>query len=204
MSPENWIASSEALPVEGVEVFCFITTMQTRRAYPQIYSCFLRDSQWIPSGFWWSDEQYFPLEAVTHWCSHEKQPTLDDSRWRPASDLPADDFHHDVWVWNSEARRVYQFWCEGSGKTDINNCIYYSACGDPVLHDEFVTKWMPCIQPEDIDQHFADHFPPSTWQSVRRLPNWLQIVSDSNIAQESSGRLRTRARQYRLDFSDVS
>lgn len=201
MSPENWIASSEALPEDGVQVLCFLPSKQTRRHEPQIYHLHLRDGQWIPDSSNWMDELWFPVEAVTYWCSIECVPEKDDPRWN--TDLimrTVEEFRGDIWIWNDKKQVVYQYWCEARDGQHIENSLYYGSSGDPVLHDEFVTKWMPCIQPENISMHFEEQFHPRVWQEPRQLPKWLQHVHDAGVGQKGMNHLWWRTKQLNLDL----
>lgn len=201
MSIDRWTASSEALPVDGVEVFCFVPCKQLRKREPEIIRMRIVDGHWIPSIWEWIPELYFPLEAVDWWMAIEPCPTEDDPRWISADVVPDLMKNGDVWVWNDKEKQVRMFWYEG--KNNINYGLYYGSAGDPVLHDEHVTKWMPCVQPEHIEYHFMNRFPTNTWMSVRRpRPGWHEAIA--HAAREGNARLNWRIKQLKLDLPRVS
>lgn len=200
---DRWLASSEALPEDGIPVYCYLSCNQRHRHYPHINELVLVDGQWVPAPGEYMMETHFPLEAVRWWMGIEPTPDYNHPGWQSIEQLPEQNCNMDVWIWNSNRNNAGSFWVEtGNDPCPVDQQLYYGSGGDPVLHDEFVVKWMPRVQSEDIAHDFADAFDAHVWNDDRKLPNWLH--STPAIARESTARLFHLSRQLKLDLPRVS
>lgn len=154
----SWSASSDALPVDNVVVFCYFNSIQWLQRTATIIEAYICDGQWISA-----DDAYygtwFPLEDCMFWIGIEQVPKLDDSSWSSSELTPPLNVMGDVWIVQDVANdsKVISLWLEtGSIPTRIDHCLYYGSSGDPVLHSRRIDKWMLRSQPDDIDIHFEN------------------------------------------------
>lgn len=182
-SVTTWIPRSGGLPEDGVVVYAYVPSIQLKRgSSPLIDKYFIQDGMWVAE--WSYSNEVLPIEAVTWWLGVEQVPTpphenvdwIDFCVEQPH--LDEDGYGYDVWIWNAKEKQVHQYWCEGSSEHEP--FLYYGVNGDPVLHDEFVSHWMRCKQPEQIE-----------WSFERQIANWKEDqIEGSPTPQLSRRRLQ--------------